>query len=378
MKFHYREALTSVFLMKFLSSRLFKHNVHTHFPENRNYEICKRIKITRVPCRRRSGEAVPRAVNFGDLITADHKVLSDNYEFRSNHQYAVVVQDLATQWIQSYPCKTKTSQEFQKVCKSFWNPRRNEKSFALTISWNSAKLVEIFLQIIARLHHTNRRFIVLRKKQCAEWKRTLLLYCCKKIMKIGGRILWSVTFICETFKISYLMGRMSYERRFGQHLKNRFFHLVHWLSVVSIWKESLIWVVSRTRWEFGRKTFGESQVSLPPSQNSFPDSSEAIYNFWSMSGNFIYRHPVEPRVKIYSRREKNHSLPHWSTLTFPELHIRIWMWSKKSELMIIGIWIVLETCLILGQGSHNLLYSTKKLLTDKINRGGTNEETVYI
>ena len=37
---------------------------------------------------------------FGDLITADHKVLSDKCESRNNHRYAVVVQDLATQWIQ--------------------------------------------------------------------------------------------------------------------------------------------------------------------------------------------------------------------------------------------------------------------------------------
>ena len=84
-----------------------KHNVHAHFPKDRNCEICKRTKITRAPCRRRNGEAVPRAVNFGDLITADHKVRSDNCESRNNHRYAVVVQDLATQWIQAYPCKNK-------------------------------------------------------------------------------------------------------------------------------------------------------------------------------------------------------------------------------------------------------------------------------
>ena len=84
-----------------------KHSVYTHFPKDRNCEICKRTKITRAPCRRRNGEAVPRAVNFGDLITADHKVLSDNCESRNNHRYAVVVQDLATQWIQAYPCKNK-------------------------------------------------------------------------------------------------------------------------------------------------------------------------------------------------------------------------------------------------------------------------------
>ena len=90
-----------------------KHSVYTHFPKDRNCEICKRTKITRSPCRRRNGEAVPRAEKFGDLITADHKVLSDNCESRNNHRYAVVVQDLATQWIQAYPCKNKTSQETQ-------------------------------------------------------------------------------------------------------------------------------------------------------------------------------------------------------------------------------------------------------------------------
>ena len=69
-----------------------KHSVYTHFPKDRNCEICKRTKIRRAPCRRRNGEAVLRAVNFGDLITADHKVLSDNCESRNNHRYAVVVQ----------------------------------------------------------------------------------------------------------------------------------------------------------------------------------------------------------------------------------------------------------------------------------------------
>ena len=110
-----------------------KHNVHTHFHKDRNCEICKRTKITRAPCRRRKGEAVPRAVNFGDLITADQKVLSDNCESRNNHRYAVVVQDLATQWIQAYPCKIKLHKKPREACRNSWNPRGNQKSFILTI-----------------------------------------------------------------------------------------------------------------------------------------------------------------------------------------------------------------------------------------------------
>ena len=71
-----------------------------------------------------------------------HKVLSDNCESRHNHRYAIEVQDLATQWIQYYLCKTKTS-----------------------IPWNLAKLVKISPGIILRRHHTDRKWEVRRMKE---------------------------------------------------------------------------------------------------------------------------------------------------------------------------------------------------------------------
>ena len=43
---------------------------------------------------------------------------------------------------------------------------------------------------------------------------------------------------------------------------------------------------------------GESEGSLSPPHDSFLDAGEAINDFWSMSGNFIYRHHVEPKVKL--------------------------------------------------------------------------------
>ena len=122
MKFHYREALTPVLLMKLL----------------------QRTRITRAPCRRRNGEAVPRAENFGDLITADHKVFSDNSESRNNHRYAVVVQDLATQWIQAYPCKNKTSQETQRSLQKFLEPERKPKVIYTDNSLEFGKACEDF------------------------------------------------------------------------------------------------------------------------------------------------------------------------------------------------------------------------------------------
>ena len=54
---------------------------------------------------------------------------------------------------------------------------------------------------------------------------------------------------------------------------------------------------------------GESEGSLPQPQDSLPVAGEAINDFCSMSGNFIYRHHVEPRVKLYSPREESFPIP---------------------------------------------------------------------
>ena len=59
------------------------HSVFTHFPQDPNCEICLKTKITIVSCRRRANAVVPRAENVGDLITAEHKVLSEGSESRN-------------------------------------------------------------------------------------------------------------------------------------------------------------------------------------------------------------------------------------------------------------------------------------------------------
>ena len=119
-----------------------KHSIYTHFPKHRNCDICFRTKITRASCRRRTGTVVPKAENFGDVITADHKVLSELCESRHNHRYAVVVKDLATQWLQSYPWKTKTSQETQKSLQKFLEPTRKPKVIHTDNSWEIGNACE--------------------------------------------------------------------------------------------------------------------------------------------------------------------------------------------------------------------------------------------
>ena len=153
MKFHDREALTpdEVSLEPTTKRRedLGKHSVYIQISlETEIARSVKRTKMTRAPCRRRNGEAAPRAANFGDLITADHKVLGDNCESRNNHRFSVVVQDLATQWIQTYPCKNKTSQETQRSLQNFLETDRKFKAIytdnslefgkaCADLSWNS-------------------------------------------------------------------------------------------------------------------------------------------------------------------------------------------------------------------------------------------------
>ena len=80
----------------------------TLFPKDPSCHDCRLTKITRGPYRKRNNSQLHRAEKFGDLVTAEHKVLNEEGQSRNNHKYAVIVQDLATQWIQSYPCKAKT------------------------------------------------------------------------------------------------------------------------------------------------------------------------------------------------------------------------------------------------------------------------------
>ena len=197
-----------------------KHNVHTHFPKDRNCEICQRTKITRAPCRRRNGGAVPRAENFGDLITADHKVLSDNGESRNNHRYAVVVQDLATQWIQAYPCKTKTSQEPQRSLQKFLEPDRNPKVIHTDNSLEFGKACEdlSWNHCTSTPHRSETNGIAGRAvRRVKEGTSAVLL-------QSGlNESWWADSMECCTYlrNIQDLLsdGETPYERRFGQPLK---------------------------------------------------------------------------------------------------------------------------------------------------------------
>ena len=362
-------------------------------------EIAKSVrgpKITRAPCRRRSGGAVLLAENFGDLITADLKVLSDNCESRYNHRYAVVVQDLATQWIPAYPCKTKNSQETENSLQKFLEPNRKPKHWQFLgirqILWRS--LLESLHDYTTQIRNkwdcwtssaqSKGRHLCCNVAIRSEWKLVgrfygMLYLSAKRHRSViwwedaqwktfwatisGNRsfhlVHWLTTtlFLRRTSQESINLERKSYLDCSSDTLCTReeFRRVTYWLQTLRIWRR---WThrkstqnnSMRKRWCFLKKkenlyvpdrrwtnhTFwkrsgpenihldtaatpiqgdshvdflGESEGSLPPPHDSFLDAGEAINDFWSMSGNFIHRHHVEPRVKLYSPREESFPIP---------------------------------------------------------------------
>ena len=124
------------------------------------------------------------------------------------------------------------------------------------------------------------------------------------------------------------------------------------------------------RGENQRDFLGESEGSPPtPPQDSLPEAGEAINDFWSMSGNFIYRHHVETRVKLYLPREVSFPIPlkyiDVSRTTQTNLDV-------MQERRIDDNWTIDRSRDLSdsGQVSHNLLYWKKKLLTDICGPGG--------
>ena len=334
--------------------------------------------------------------NLVNLITADHKVLSDNCEPRNNHRYAVVVQDRATQWIQAYPCKTKTSQETQRSLQKFLEPERNPKVIYTDnplefgkacedLSWNHCTFTP---------HRSETNGIAERAVRSVKEGTSAVL-----LQSRLNESWWADSMECYTYlrNVTDLLsdGKTPYERRFGQPFKGPiipFGSLVEYHPITAkdqsrihqfgkkvlpglflgyalyaggIWKGDVLVadleeletmdaseiyskrlnakeVIFPKQGEFifpiadGRiKTpggdqdlrtstlvrprpiqgeghidfLGESEGSLPQPQDSLPDACEAIHGFWSMSGKFIYRHHVEPRVKLCSPREDSFPIP---------------------------------------------------------------------
>ena len=131
-------------------------------------------------------------------------------------------------WCRTWPpngssrirAKRKLHKKPREACKSSWNPRGNQKSFTLTIPWNSAKLVKISPGIIARLHHTDRRTNGIAERAVRRVKEGTSAV----LLQSGlNESWWADSMECNTYlrNVTDLLsdGKTPYERRFGQPFK---------------------------------------------------------------------------------------------------------------------------------------------------------------
>ena len=189
----------------------------------------------------------------------------------------------------------------------------------------------------------------------SEWKLVGrfygMLHLCAKRHRFN---VWWEDVLWKTFWATYL-------------LKDRLFHLVQWLSITlqlrRTSQESInldkilpwlflgyalyarrIWKGSGGDQDLRRSTLvREREGSLPKPQDSLLDAGEAINDFWSTSGSFMYRHHVELRVKLYSPREES----------FPcstEIH-KLGCYARNVALIFSGTSMGQEICQIHGQVS---------------------------
>ena len=188
-----------------------KHNVHTHFPRDRNCEICKRTKITRAPVQKTQWRSRTSSCKFWWLDNSRSQ--SPQRQLRISKQSSICSRGAGSSHSMD-PGVSVQKQNFtrnpEKLAK-VPGTREETKSHLLTIRWNSAKLVKISPGIIARPHHTDRRLMVLRKEQCCRVKEGTSAV----LFAIGSK--WKL--VSRFHGMYYLMGRRPMKRRFGQPFK---------------------------------------------------------------------------------------------------------------------------------------------------------------
>ena len=202
------------------------------------------------------------------------------------------------------------------------------------------------------------------RKPFDEWKKVLQQYCHNQDwMEDGDPILWNAVAICEMSKTSWQMGKLRMKDELENHSKDQYFFLEQWLNIFdfsersiqnsSIWQESVTWYLSwlwvsrwvnlERRYSYCRfTTFGQvGRIRNSSSKNqrdkrlrisrtdrkegrsqqstskwigeSHPtestDDAEALADFWSIQGDFSYRHHNELQVQLYLPKEEAFPIP---------------------------------------------------------------------
>ena len=113
---------------------------------------------------------------------------------------------------------------------------------------------------------------------------------------------------------------------------------------------------------------GEEQINLqgrsdelhyptPLQDDSTCDDAEAKHDFWSTTGDFIFRHHVEPRVKLYVPKEESFPIPLKYIDVTRNTHTSLDFLMEKI-MMLIGTWMEIVNCQT--HGLHKIYFTERK------------------
>ena len=124
------------------SEDLGKHNVHTHFPKDRNCEICQRTKITIT----RAEDALAEPYLVQKILVISLQQITKFSVKDGNPEKIIDMQSWCRTWPPNGSRQIRAEQKLLRkhkgACKSSWSQIGNLKSFTLTIPWNFGKACE--------------------------------------------------------------------------------------------------------------------------------------------------------------------------------------------------------------------------------------------
>ena len=227
----------------------------------------------------------------------------------------MVVQDLPTQWIQSYPCKTKTSQETQRSLQKFLEPDRKPKVIHTDNSLEFGKACEdlSWNHWTSTPHRSETNGIaeraVRRVKECTS----------AVLLQSGlNENWWADSMECYTYLrnvtdlLSY--GKTPYERRFGHQFKGPIIPLGSLVEyhpatakdqsrIHQFGKKNITWIVPRIRFVRGGIWKGDVLVADLEELETM-DASE-IYSKRLNAKEVIFSPPKKRRIYFSNRRWTN-------------------------------------------------------------------------
>ena len=75
-----------------------------HFSLSPHFDVCQMTKTTRARCTNgplERADGISPPTSFGDLITADHRILNLDDESSNDHQNSLIAQDEYSNWLKN-------------------------------------------------------------------------------------------------------------------------------------------------------------------------------------------------------------------------------------------------------------------------------------